>query len=169
MSLQCYLMSTDATLPTKGSTHAAGWDIYAAKDTLITERGRAKVETHLIIAYPEGHYARVAPRSGLAFKHGIDVGAGVVDHGKPHYVSSNIILNSPLDYRGEVGVMLFNHSDQDFEVKKGDRVAQVILEKIAENVTVTQVNSLEELGTTMRGQKGFGSTGLQYVYEVVDY
>lgn len=83
----------------------------------------------------------VAPRSGLAWKHSIDVGAGVID----------------ADYRGPVGVILFNHSDTDFEVKVGDRVAQLIIEKIVTPNVVTEVEDLDE---TVRGEGGFGSTGV---------
>ena len=87
---------------------------YSSKDVVVPARGRAIVPTGLSIAAPPGTYARVAPRSGLAVKHFIDTGAGVVDE----------------DYRGEVGVVLFNHSEQDFNVAAGDRVAQLILERI---------------------------------------
>ena len=81
-----------------------------------------------------------APRSGLALKHFIDVGAGVIDS----------------DYRGEVKVLLFNHGPTDFEVKTGDRIAQIIIEKIAE----TKLVKIESLTTTNRGEGGFGSTGV---------
>ena len=81
--LQCYLSSENATLPTKGSDGAAGWDLYAAEEITIPPNDRAKVATNLHVAFPTGFYARVASRSGLAFKHGIDVGAGVVDEGNP--------------------------------------------------------------------------------------
>jgi dUTP pyrophosphatase len=81
-----------------------------------------------------------APRSGLAWKHSIDVGAGVID----------------ADYRGPVGVILFNHSDQDFEVKVGDRIAQLIIEKIL----TPKALEVEDLDSTFRGVGGFGSTGV---------
>lgn len=80
------------------------------------------------------------PRSGLAWKHSIDVGAGVID----------------ADYRGPVGVILFNHSDMDFDVKVGDRIAQLIIEKIM----TPDVVEVEDLDTTLRGEGGFGSTGI---------
>lgn len=81
-----------------------------------------------------------APRSGLTWKHSIDVGAGVID----------------ADYRGPVGVILFNHSDVDFEVKVGDRVAQLIIEKII----TPEVSEVLDLDSTVRGEGGFGSTGV---------
>jgi dUTP pyrophosphatase len=106
----------------------------------VPARGRAVVPTGLSIACPPGTYARVAPRSGLAVKHFIDTGAGVVDE----------------DYRGAVGVVLFNHSDADFVVRRGDRVAQLILERIV-TPAVVEVDSLDD---TARGAGGYGSTGV---------
>lgn len=90
---------------------------------------------------PSGCYGRVAPRSGLAVKNFIDVGAGVVDS----------------DYRGNVGVVLFNFSDEDFQVKKGDKVAQLICEKIEYPELIEEK---ENLTVTERGDAGFGSTGV---------
>ena len=91
------------------------------------------------MAVPEGNYARIAPRSGLACKNFIDVGAGVVDS----------------DYRGEVKVLLFNHGSDDFKISIGDRIAQCIIEKY----TMTTILEVEDLNTTERGEAGFGSTG----------
>jgi dUTP pyrophosphatase len=82
-----------------------------------------------------------APRSGLTLKNGLDVGAGVIDE----------------DYRGNVGVILFNHSDTEFTVKAGDRIAQLILERIV----TPAVEEVEDLDVTDRGSGGFGSTGTQ--------
>lgn len=81
-----------------------------------------------------------APRSGLALKNFIDTGAGVIDY----------------DYRGNVGVVLFNHGDTDFEVKRGDRIAQLILERIS----MADAVEVQELSDTTRGAGGFGSTGV---------
>ncbi len=101
---------------------------------------KAMVPTDLSIACPPGTYARIAPRSGLAAKNFIDVGAGVVDE----------------DYRGNVTVILFNFSKTDFVIKKGDRIAQLVLEKIA----MAQVEETDDLDETIRGAGGFGSTGV---------
>lgn len=98
------------------------------------------VGTGLAFGIPEGNYGRIAPRSGLAAKHSIDVGAGVIDS----------------DYRGEVKVLLFNFSDTDFGVSEGDRIAQMIIEKYTQT-TLTEVDELDE---TVRGDGGFGSTGV---------
>ncbi|XP_071695289.1 deoxyuridine 5'-triphosphate nucleotidohydrolase-like [Rutidosis leptorrhynchoides] len=133
-------LSENAVLPSRGSSLAAGYDLSSAIETKVPARGKALVPTDLSIAIPEGTYARVAPRSGLAWKHSIDVGAGVID----------------ADYRGPVGVILFNHSDVDFEVKVGDRIAQLILEKII----TPEIIEVDDLDSTVRGSGGFGSTGV---------
>ncbi|CAH1164186.1 unnamed protein product [Phaedon cochleariae] len=129
----------EAYPPTKGSTKAAGYDLKSASDVVVPARGKALVDTGLKIELPVGCYGRVAPRSGLAVKNFIDVGAGVVDE----------------DYRGILKVVLFNHSDNDFEVKSGDRIAQLICEKIY----YPELEEVEELTETVRGEGGFGSTG----------
>ncbi|XP_071719813.1 deoxyuridine 5'-triphosphate nucleotidohydrolase-like [Rutidosis leptorrhynchoides] len=133
-------LSEKAVLPTRGSSLAAGYDLSSAVETKVPARGKALVPTDLSIAVPEGTYARVAPRSGLAWKHSIDVGAGVID----------------ADYRGPVGVILFNHSDVDFEVKLGDRIAQLIIQKII----TPEIVEVDDLDSTVRGAGGFGSTGV---------
>jgi dUTP pyrophosphatase len=133
-------LSEHATLPTRGSIGAAGYDLYAAYDGVVPARGRAVVKTDIALCIPEGCYARVAPRSGLAVKNFIDVGAGVVDY----------------DYRGNVGVVMFNHAETAFIVTKGDRVAQLILEQIF----TPDIVEVEELDETVRGAGGFGSTGV---------
>ncbi|KAF9589970.1 hypothetical protein IFM89_029707, partial [Coptis chinensis] len=123
-------LSENAILPSRGSSLSAGYDLSSAVETKVPARGKALVPTDLSIAIPEGTYARIAPRSGLAWKHSINVGAGVID----------------ADYRGPVGVILFNHSDVDFEVKAGDRIAQMILEKIV----TPEVFEVEDLDSTVR-------------------
>ncbi|KAM5564858.1 deoxyuridine 5'-triphosphate nucleotidohydrolase [Rosa sericea] len=133
-------LSENAVLPSRGSPLSAGYDLSSATETKIPARGKALVPTDLSIAVPEGTYARVAPRSGLTWKHSIDVGAGVID----------------ADYRGPVGVILFNHSDVDFEIKVGDRIAQLIIEIII----TPDVVEVEDLDSTVRGEGGFGSTGV---------
>jgi dUTP pyrophosphatase len=138
--LQVKLLSENATLPAKGSPLSAGFDLSSAQDVTIKAGARGLVKLDISIACPFGTYARIAPRSGLAVKKGIDVGAGVVD----------------ADYRGPVGVVLFNFGDEDFVVKVGDRVAQLILEQVS-MVDAVLVTYLDE---TVRGEGGFGSTGV---------
>eukprot|EP01006_Ploeotia_vitrea_P034224 TRINITY_DN65726_c0_g1_i1.p1 TRINITY_DN65726_c0_g1~~TRINITY_DN65726_c0_g1_i1.p1 ORF type:complete len:171 (-),score=24.66 TRINITY_DN65726_c0_g1_i1:196-675(-) len=132
-------LTPNATIPVRGSALAAGYDLTSAYDTVVAAKGKALIKTDLAIEVPVGTYGRIAPRSGLAWKHFIDVGAGVID----------------ADYRGNVGVILFNHSDADFVVSKGDRIAQLVLEQIC----TPEVEEVADLTTTKRGEGGFGSTG----------
>lgn len=132
-------------LPAYQSAHAAGLDLLAAvpEDTPLTMQPgqRALVPTGLMIAVPPGHEAQVRPRSGLAFKHGVTV------------------LNSPgtvdADYRGEVSVLLINHGEEPFTIRRGERIAQLVI------AAVTQANLVvvAALTSTDRGSGGFGSTG----------
>lgn len=139
--LQVFKRLAHAILPTKGSALAAGYDLYALENTIVPGRGQALVSTDILIIVPEGTYGRVAPRSGLAVKHGISTGAGVID----------------ADYRGEVKVVLFNHKELDFIVARGDRIAQLVLEVIV-NADIAEISEAE-LTQTERGAGGFGSTG----------
>lgn len=143
-SLKIHLLNTDGKAPSRGSPEAAGYDIYASESTIIPANGRALVSTALAIICPLGTYGRIAPRSGLAVKHGISTGAGVID----------------ADYRGEVKILLFNHNDKDFQIEKGDRIAQLILERIyTPEIEVLDDQTWETEKVTQRGAGGFGSTG----------
>jgi len=132
-------LSEKAKIPTRGSPLAAGYDLYSAEKKVIPAHGKALVDTQLSIAVPAGTYGRVAPRSGLASKFMIDTGAGVID----------------ADYRGVVFVLLFNLSDKDFQVEEGDRIAQLIIERIY----TPDILEVDDLDQTIRGASGFGSTG----------
>ena len=134
------LLSFDAKVPTRATEFSAGLDLSSIEDTIVPANKWIAIPTGISIQIPKDCYARVAPRSGLAFKHGIQVGAGVVDS----------------DYTGEIKVILFNHGSSDFEVKKGDRIAQLIFEKIYNEYFI----EVEELDDTVRGDGGFGSTGV---------
>jgi len=136
-------LSSDAVVPRRANVGDAGYDLVASEDIVISPNERALVLTGISIEIPNDCYARVAPRSGLAVKKGIQVGAGVVDS----------------TYRGEVKVLLFNHGDQLFEIKKGDRIAQMIFEKIYTPTELVEV-PYEELTNSSRGDGGFGSTGV---------
>ena len=133
-------LSDRAVVPSRGSLGAAGFDLCAAVDVVIPPGGRACVGTDLEVGIPEGYYGRVAPRSGLAIQHGIDVGAGVIDG----------------DFRGPIGVVLFNHGHEEFKVSIGGRVAQLVVEKIYTGGAVR----VDCLDATARGSGGFGSTGV---------
>ena len=140
MSLGIKKLTNDAIMPTRGSDGAVGYDLYSTEDTVVPcQAGRALVGTGISVVLPSGVYGRVAPRSGLAVKHCINVGAGVIDP----------------DYTGEIKVVLFNHGENDFEIKRGDRIAQLVLER-CETPPVKEIEIIEE---TARGSGGFGSTG----------
>ena len=140
MPLGVKKLSFDACLPTRGSDGAVGYDLYSSEAaTVPCQAGRALVGTGIALSIPDGLYGRVAPRSGLAVKHCINVGAGVIDP----------------DYTGEIKVVLFNHGLNDFEIKKGDRIAQLVLER-CETPPIEEINIVED---TDRGSDGFGSTG----------
>ena len=130
-------------LPSYATVHSAGMDLRAYLDASITlaPGERALVKTGLFLELPEGTEAQVRPRRGLAFKHGVTV------------------LNAPgtidADYRGEVGVILINHGQEPFEVKDGERIAQLVI-ACYERVTFTQV---ADLAVSERGAGGFGHTG----------
>lgn len=132
-------MSPDAKLPVISTAGSVGYDLASAQDVLVPAHGRALVLTKVSVELPVGTYGRIAPRSGLALKHSIDVAAGVIDPG----------------YTGEIGVVLVNHSDDAFSVRKHDRIAQLILE-VALVVPVVVTGGLPE---TARGGDGFGSSG----------
>jgi dUTP pyrophosphatase len=133
------LLSEKATPPKRAESGASGYDLYSAEDFMIPSWTRKLISTDIAVEIPEGHNGRVAPRSGLASKFGIDVSAGVIDQ----------------SYRGPLFVLLVNNSDNDFVGKKGDRIAQLILEKIS----TPEVRVVSELSDTSRGSGGFGSTG----------
>lgn len=130
-------------LPSYATQGAAGMDLRASLDEPVTIKplGRALIPTGLFMEIPEGYEVQVRPRSGLAYKHGITV------------------LNTPgtidCDYRGEVGVILVNLSDEPFTVQHGERIAQMVVAKY-EKVELTVAEMLTE---TDRGSGGFGSTG----------
>jgi len=136
------LLSNDARVPTLGSNSAAGFDIYSVDSMEILPNSRKLVSTGISIKLPFGVYGRIAPRSGLAVKNGIHVGAGVIDQ----------------DYRGEIKVLLFNLSNEIFYIQKGDRIAQLICEKYETPIIRVVVDKLDE---TERGHGGFGSTGVK--------
>lgn len=140
MNLRVKKVTPNATLPTRGSGGAVGYDLYSTDEIVVPPTHRALIGTGIAVVLPVGVYGRVAPRSGLAVKHGIQVGAGVVDP----------------DYTGEIKVVLFNHGDKDFEVRRGDRIAQLILER-CETPDIEEVGAIDE---TQRGSTGFGSTGV---------
>ena len=141
MTLKFKRIHPDAVLPAYAHPSDAGMDMRSVADMTVPARGRALVPTGLVVLLPPLYEAQVRPRSGLALKHGITVlnTPGTIDSG----------------YRGEIGVILFNSSDVDFQVKKGDRVAQVVIAPVTQPV----IEEAQEIDETDRGAGGFGSTG----------
>lgn len=129
-----------AILPSRGSGGACGLDLHSAEAILIGSGERKGVRTGLSVAIPDGCYGRIAPRSGLAIRHGIDTLAGVVDS----------------DYRGELVCILINLGDTSFKISPGDRIAQMIIEKFDR----LEPEWSDQLDATARNIGGFGSTGI---------
>lgn len=136
-------LSDNAVIPVRGTPGSAGYDLSAAYAGVVPAKGKKLIKTDISMSIPEFCYAQIAPRSGLAHKNFIHVGAGVIDS----------------DYRGNIGVILFNFSDKDFIVEKGDRIAQMIIKRIFTPEFV-EVKEHEEHNTE-RGDGGFGSTGIK--------
>ena len=134
----------DVLIPKKGSALAAGYDLfcYSDKDIIIEPLGKARIPTGLSVELPHNTYGRVAPRSGLTWNKFLDVGAGVIDE----------------DYRGQIFVILFNFSKENVTIKNGDKIAQLIVERIMPTEPVIYEPE-QELSETKRGGSGFGSTG----------
>jgi dUTP pyrophosphatase len=128
-----------ATLPSRGSELSAGLDLYSTEEITIRPQERQLARTGLAVAIPAKYYGRIAPRSGLAMKHGLDVLSGVIDS----------------DYRGEIGCLLYNTGDETIHLPAGTKMCQLIIEKI-ELPTAVWADDLDE---TTRGGGGFGSTG----------
>lgn len=127
-----------AVLPKRGSALAAGLDLFSIEDVQLPPKQRAMVRTGLAVAIPPGFYGRVAPRSGLAAKNGLDVLAGVIDS----------------DYRGEICCILYNTGDEVLDLPAGSKICQLILEKII----TPEAAWVVDLDETARGAGGFGST-----------
>ena len=128
-------------LPAYATPGAAGMDVVAAEDFDLAPGQRHAVATGFRVAIPDGYEIQVRPRSGLAFKHGISV------PNTPGTIDS--------DYRGEIKVLLINHGTESFPIRRGDRIAQMMLAVC----TVAEFDEVDELSDTDRGAGGFGSTG----------
>ena len=138
--MQVVRLSENAILPTRGSTFAAGMDLYSPISGTIQSQQRLLVPLDISIKLPKGTFGHILPRSGLALKQGIHIGAGVIDE----------------DYRGNVGVLLFNLGQQPFSFSAGDRIAQLVV-KTYESVEIIETLKLDE---TTRSDGEFGSSGL---------
>ena len=137
--IEVKLLTPTAKMPTRGSEQAAGLDLYADDYGDVYLGSKTSISTGIAVKIPEGFVGLIKPRSGLAFNHGIDSMAGVIDS----------------DYRGEVKVLLTSHGDMTMAIERGDRIAQLLIMPIL-MCTPIQV---DELDATERGDSGFGSSG----------
>jgi len=141
MVLKIKKLDNKAIIPNYQTKGAAGFDLHSIEDVVLNPGERKLIKTGLAFEIEDGYEVQIRPRSGLAYKYGITV------------------LNSPgtidSDYRGEIKVLLINHSDEAFNIKKGDRIAQAVLAKVIQ----ADIIEVKELSVTTRGDKGFGSTG----------
>ncbi len=137
--MQVQLLTPTSQAPARQSDQAAGYDLHLDEDLVLFPNERKLVSTGIAVAIPYGYYGRIAPRSSLAVKKYIDIGAGVVDS----------------DYRGEVKVLMIYSGKERLSLERGDRIAQLILEKI----TLPEIEIVSTLDSTERGAGGFGSTG----------
>lgn len=132
----------DAVLPAYAHPGDAGMDLCSVEELVLPPGKRSLIRTGLVMELPDGYEAQVRPRSGLALKHGVTV------------------LNSPgtidVGYRGEVGVILVNHGDSAFSIRKGDRIAQLVVAPVA----AAEVAEVASVAASERGAGGFGSTGV---------
>jgi dUTP diphosphatase len=128
-----------AVLPSRGSSSSAGLDLCSIEEITLRPNERLVARTGLAVAIPEGYYGRLAPRSGLASKHGLDILAGVVD----------------ADYRGEIGCIIYNTSNETVRLPAHTKICQLIIEKIITPAAAWA----DDLSETDRGEGGFGSTG----------
>lgn len=124
----------------RSSENEAGWDICASEATIVKSWSSTLVQTGVKMSMPPDIYCRIAPRSGLAYKNKLNVHAGVIDS----------------SFRGSVGVILFNHSNDEYVIQVGDRVAQLIFTQLS---TYAVENGVDTLDDTTRGDNGFGSSG----------
>ena len=140
MSLHIKLIHSNAKLPKRAHPCDAGLDIYAVESCTLYSGVHAVLPTGLQMAIPPGFVGIIKPRSSLAVNYSVDVLAGVIDS----------------EYRGEVKVTLLNHSERPMEIKKGDRIAQLLIVP----VSLSEPVEVDDLDCTSRGAGGFGSTGL---------
>lgn len=142
MKLQFKKLRIDAIVPTRGSGVASGLDLYAIQDYILLPNFVTQVKTGIAFGIPEGYEIQVRPRSGLSLKTALRVAnaPGTVDQ----------------DYTGDCSVLLWNTSDQEIMIKRGERVGQAVLCP----VVIPTLEEVDELGKTERGEKGFGSTGV---------
>lgn len=144
MNILAKKLSEKAKLPFQAVRGDAGYDLFATEGAHLRPQERKLFPTDISLEIPYGYYGRIAPRSGLALKKGLDVLAGIIDH----------------SYRGNIGVLLYNTNgggeENSVQIKEGDKIAQIIIERCEPHVRFAWA---EELSFSDRGAGGFGSTG----------
>jgi dUTP pyrophosphatase len=143
MDVEIICFKPEAIAPTQGSPFSAGIDLYSPDNGVIPPMSQRLINTHIKLVIPKGVYGRIAARSSLALHNSILVLAGVVDN----------------DYRGEINVLLFNLSQNDFHFKRGDRIAQIIFEKYYQVSLSCKTHGNNCCEHCTRNENGFGSTG----------
>jgi dUTP pyrophosphatase len=133
-----FRLKKGAQAPKRANIHAAGHDLHCIKGAKIPAGKSMIFETGVSFEIPAGHFGAIKGRSGLAFKSGLFAFEGTIDE----------------DYRGEVGIMLYNTSGKDVEIKDGERIAQIVFQSY-----IAGIVPVAELPETERGESGFGSTG----------
>ncbi|MCR4284847.1 MAG: dUTP diphosphatase [archaeon] len=141
MKIKVKKLKENAVLPSYAHEGDAGMDVYSVENSIILPGKRKMISTGISIEIPSGYVALVWDKSGIAAKQGITILGGVID----------------AHYRGEYKIILFNTSDDNFEVRIGDKIAQVLIQKIES----AEIEEVDELSETKRGEGGFGSTGIR--------
>ena len=139
--LQVRVLSANAQLPRRATSGSAGYDLYSAVADTVKPGEKKFVPTGIALEIPPGHVGKIAARSGLMAKHAVNAFPGTID----------------ADYRGEIGVGLINHGAEPFKVEIGDRIAQILLERVSTPPVVVMAS----LSATARGEGGYGSTGMR--------
>lgn len=139
MTLKVIRLSNQSFLPKRGTPYSAGLDLFSPTNQIIPPQERLLVKLNISIELERGTFGHILPRSSLALKNGIHIGAGVIDS----------------DYRGNIGVLLFNLSNEPFHINEGDRIAQLVIKKYE----MIEPEETFQISETERGIGGFGSTG----------
>lgn len=140
MLIKFQKISDEAVIPHYAHQGDAGMDIFSAEETIIKSGERKNIRTGVKMEIPDGFVGLIWDKSGLALKNGIKTMAGVIDSG----------------YRGEIGIVLANLSEQDYKIEKGQKIAQMLIQKVER----AEIEEARELSETKGGEGGFGSTGL---------
>ncbi len=140
MKIKIVKIEEDAKIPNYANLSDAGMDLFSIEEVVLKIGERQAIRTGIKTEIPDGYVGLVWDKSGLALNNGIKTMAGVIDSG----------------YRGEIKIVLINLGDEDFEIKKGQKIAQMLVQKVER----PEIELVDELNATERGENGFGSTGL---------